>query len=640
MPYKTDNKQKKSTSSEIDAQLVRYSGIISAIEFFSQRFELDQLMTYAFEFCNDLLLPNQMVLYFKNESSYSIFKSMGYDETFSFEYNDHYNQIVYFHAGLIYEKQILSLLPKEINDLFKPDFCIPLIMDKSFFGLIAVKRSESKPFDSADEEVASALMNLYSTAFTNYSSYKALETTKIQLDEKIFNLFAMNHSTKALLSELSLPSLCELAIGVFSELTQSNNTTFFIKDPISENYKLMSYKNVLIYNQKLEITLFPNSNHVASLPVLIDMNDKKSTDLFINNFFNGEDIISKINPEYIVLLKKSSQLVGFVTLGAKVNDTVYDNSIFELVESLASATYIAINNVFYIEVIERQKKLVSNKLNDLLNLNMLMKNMNSAQTHDQVISLVMNTLNVSFGIEMGFFALFDYKKQAFTISNKINIRDTDEQIQMRFSFLPLFDGEPILVYEEDKIVDFLPDAIIDAFIKPGAGLVMIPVYIKGVDIQLIGFFALLRSRTKIFITEESLVSFDAIATHIAPVIHQLQYAERIKQTYQPDYSYMFLDHLQLQLDEAVDFSLNLYIVHIYHAKAVHFTQSVMSKTLQGAFKNVYNIDKRNTFILTNNPDDLLKIEELVNADQTYQLKSYMLGTDFDDFSSFLAIFES
>lgn len=637
MPYKTDSKNNASASILSNTQSNRYSGIISAIEFFSQRFELDQLMTYAFEFCNNLLLPDKMVLYHNTNGFYSIFEAKGYDENFFFEYDDHYNQIVYFHAGLLYEKQISTLLPLEINELFKPDFCIPLIMDKSFFGLIAVQKNS--PFDAEDEIIASALMNLYSTALTNYSSYKDLETTKIQLDEKIFNLFAMNHSTKALLSELTLSSLCELAISVFSELTQSSFTTFFIKDSISENYKLMSFKNVKEHTLNLNIELFPETNQVAMLPVLIDMNIKKSADLFLSNFFNGEVIINKINPEYIVLLKKSSQLVGFVTLGTKVNDTFYDNSIFELVESLASATYIAINNAIYIEEIEKQKKSIVNKLNDLQNLNMLMKNMNSAQTHDQVISLVMNTLNVTFGIEMGFFALFNYKEQAFNVCNTININENLKQIKMTNSFLPLFEGEPLVIYEEDKIIDFLPNEVIDAFLKPAAGLVLIPVYIKIVDIQLIGFIALLSSRTKSFITEENLVSFDAIATHIAPVIHQLQYAERIKRTYQPDYSYMFLDNLNLQLEEAVEFSLDLYIVHAYHQGMIHFAQSSLSKLLQESFKNVYNIDNRNTFIITNNPSDLIQLQEILSDNPNYHSKTYLLGKDFEDYNSFVKIFD-
>lgn len=618
----------------------RYSGIISAIEFFSQRFELDQIIYYIYSFSKDLLLPDNIALWNLKDNNYIIFNKMGYKDNFSFEYNEKYNEIVYFHAGLLYEKQIKSLLPQKIHTNFDPDFCIPLIMDKSLFGIIAVNRSKNNSFTHDDEVIAVALMNLFSISLTNYSAFKNLETIKVKLDEKIFNLFAINHSSRALLSELSLSNLCNLAISIFSELTQSSFTTFFIKDPLSENYKLMSYKNIKDHKMQLDLTLFHEKDKILMLPVLIDMKNKESRDLFICNFFNGQEIIEKINPEYIVLLKKNTQLVGFVTLGTKINDTLYDNSVFELVESLASSTYIAINNAFYIEKIEEQKKLINNKLNEMVRLNNLMKNINTAQTYEQVISLVMNTLNISYNIDMGFFSLFDSEKQVFNITDKLNIKDSLMQIKMSPSLYPLLEGEPILVYEEDKIFEIFPDITSDTFIKPAAGLIVIPVFISIIDIKLIGFFALLNNRSKSLITEENLLVFEAISTHIAPVIYQLQYAEKIKNTYSPDYSYVFLEDLKHQLNEAIEFSLDLYIIHIFHMKAVHFYPNAVSIKLVNSIKNTYNIDSRNTFIFTNNSLDIENIKSILKRENEYEYEIYSLHKDFTDFQSFIEIFEA
>lgn len=629
---------KSSKEKGIDQQSGRYSGIISAIEFFSQRFEIEQLISYAFDFSHDLLLPDQIVLWSLKDGVYHIGQSKGYDESFSFQYLEQYDQIVYFHAGLLYDKNIATLLPPEIRELFKPDFCIPLIMDKSFFGLIALKRSSDNLFTPEDEIFAGALMNLFSTALTNYSSYKHLEKTKIQLDEKIFNLFAMNQSTKALLSELSLDNLYDLAISVFSELTQSSFTTFFIKDPISENYQLMSYKNVHAHNLNLEMTLYENKEQVNGMPVLIDMAKKKNRDLFISTFINGQEIIDKINPFYVVLLKKSTQLVGFVTLGSKVNDTHYDNSIFELVESLASATYIAINNAFFIQEINEQKKMVHTKLNEMIKLNLLMKNINSAQTYEKVITLVMNTLNVSFGLDMGFFALYNSDKNTFALSNKFNMKNKIHEIEMPPEWMPLLNGESIITYEEDKVEKYIPRQIIITFMKNASGVVIIPIYIKQLSIHLIGFFAMFSNRSKTLVTEENLVSFDAIATHIAPVIHQLLYAEGIMNTYEPDHGYFFLKQLKKEVEEAIDFGLDLYVIHIYHKNPVHFKTITIAKPLKEHFKNCYPTDKRNIFILTNKTTDLLTVEEYMT--ESHLKKVYQLGSDFEDYAAFLKIFEA
>ena len=64
-----------------------------------------------------------------------------------------------------------------------------------------------------------------------------MQNAKSELDEKVFNLFAINQSSKVLLSELDLSVLYNLSIDVFSELTQSALTSFFLYD---EKEKTMS----------------------------------------------------------------------------------------------------------------------------------------------------------------------------------------------------------------------------------------------------------------------------------------------------------------------------------------------------------------------------------------------------------------
>ena len=69
----------------------------------------------------------------------------------------------------------------------------------------------------------------------NYKSYNELRAINESLDEKIFNLFAINQSSKALLSQLDLDSLYGLAVDVFSELTQSSATGFVLFDEKAKN---------------------------------------------------------------------------------------------------------------------------------------------------------------------------------------------------------------------------------------------------------------------------------------------------------------------------------------------------------------------------------------------------------------------
>jgi len=47
-----DDKQK----ANITSKLYRYTGLIHAIEFFSQKFSIDQILEFAYDFVNELIL--------------------------------------------------------------------------------------------------------------------------------------------------------------------------------------------------------------------------------------------------------------------------------------------------------------------------------------------------------------------------------------------------------------------------------------------------------------------------------------------------------------------------------------------------------------------------------------------------------
>lgn len=613
----------------------RYNGLVNAIEFFSMRFEIDQLLCYAFDFTYELIAPDKMILWHLKDQKFVSDYKLGYAREFTFDYHSKYDQIVYFHAGLMQQKEIATLLPEDILQLYSPDFCIPLIMDKDFYGFIALQRNPDHPFTSEDQVLAVALMNLFSTALTSYSSYAKLAKTKSQLDEKIFNLFAMNQSTKALLSELSLKNLYDLSISVFSELTQSSFTAFFIKDEVSENYQLKSYQTVRFTDKKIDITLYESDTHDFNIPVVIDMSNEYVRNSFLSHFYNGQEIIEKINPIYIIALQKEGKLVGFVTLGEKVNTTKYDQSIFELVESLASATFIAINNAMHIEKISQQKVIINNKLTELIKLNNLMKNINSADTYNKVISLVMDTLDHTFGVEMGFFGLYNDDLQKFEITGRLNMEDSCQEIPVSDHLNLLFEGQPIIEYNSEMVDMILPNYLLIDTNLESTGVVLFPVHIKMIGIQLIGFIAILKNRSNLLITDENLVSFEAIATHVAPVIYQLQYAEKIKQIYQPDYSHLFIKQFEIDIREALEFSLELFVIHFSKKTSLSF-ETTYTEDISMFFKRIYPVDKQNILVLTNKEKELTALNELNSEDFIYNI--YQLRNDFNSVDDFKKLF--
>jgi hypothetical protein len=96
--------------------------------------------------------------------------------------------------------------------------------------------------------------------------------------------------------------------------------------------------------------------------VIINTAEPKDVSYFNSLFREGITAVAPLKPMYIVLILKNGRVQGFVTLGRTMTGNEYKKSIFELIESLASSTYIALSNAQYLKQVNDQKKLIQNKL--------------------------------------------------------------------------------------------------------------------------------------------------------------------------------------------------------------------------------------------------------------------------------------
>jgi len=620
----------------------RYTGLISAIEFFSGRFDVLQIIEYANEFAVKLLPVGKSIIWAKvNDDKYSPMIQNGFASDFIFEHTDAHDQIVHFHAGLLYAGDIKRYFSEELVEM-NLDFAIPLIMDKGLYGILGIKLSEDVEVAPDDIIIAEALMNLYATALTNYKGYKDLESIKVKLDEKIFNLFAINQSTKALLSEKNLDNLYTLSIGVFAELTQSAFTTFFMFDERSEAFKLKSARHVFdIKKNSMEMTLFLNTSDGSELPILIDTTKEKDIVAFNHFFYNGNEVMDLINPKYIVILKKYNQVVGFVTLGEKVNGKSYDQSIFELIESMASSTYIAIINAMYIERINSQKEQINNQLGELIRLNVLMKNINRATDCEQVNQLVIQTLEIKFGITMAFISGWDEERKIFDIRNNINIEKGPLAIPYKEAYKPLLLGENLIVYDEEEVISLFEDSIGSKFKERPSGLLMLPIYFEDVEndseINLLGAIGILSATDEIIASEENMIKFEAITTHLAPVIYQLHSMEIIKRTYRKDYVNIFKEELVIQIAESIDFQLDLYVISLKNEACNPFERNDMVEQLKDDYAYIYPLNEGLTLVVLNSKQKAEDLEMMY--DDSYEVNIYQYGVDFDNTEEFIKLFD-
>ncbi len=620
--------------------MYRYLGLLHAIEFFSQRFELNAILSYIFEFTSELIVADKMTLVTRKGHELAPLHQKGNHGQYSI-HGDQMDQIVYFHAGILNESILKQYFEPDIIDLYNPDITLQLYMDKELYGLLFITFGEKENTDD-DIRMAEALMNLYNTALDNYKSYNDLEKTKKLLDEKVFSLFAINQSVSALLSELNKDKLTELAVSVFAELTQSSLTGLFLYDDKMENFQCKGIWDVYKPSHKESFRLYPDLNTPAykdyanSYKNVINYQDPEQKKSFNSIFQSGVKALESLKPAYIIVLNSGNKILGFVTLGAKVSDKYYVDSEFELIESIVSATFIALENARHLEEVEASKELIRKKFDQLIELNDLMKNINSALCREDLLDLALRTLHVSFGYEVAFMGLVDTTSTLPRLQI-IEYQDAKDQLLNHTSspYLYLQDeyedflqGKPMVSYTQKEALDYFMNCGLEINEDAVSGLFMVPVMIHNENNQLLGAIGTTKTKNGLLFDEDKMTVVDAIASHIAPVLYQFNQSFAPKK--ETNTYVDFFDELREALVEAKEYFIPLYIIAIQHQKNFALDNAIKdaSEKLQ-LVKEVktYIIDSQNLFGITQSKE----IAESININSPL-LQTRVLAYS-DDFTS-------
>lgn len=631
------DEQKKSQN--ITNQLYRYTGLIQAIQFFSQRFSSEQILNYTYDFVTELLIVKQIAIFSKQYKQYFLIKSKGFKfDSYTIPFDEKYNMIAKFHGHIMNIEDMNRFLPQDLLKAFPSHLGIPLMIEDELFGFILANRAESDgDFTQDDYIIAEALMQLFNTSLSNYKSYQDLHDAKSELDEKIFNLFAINQSSKVLLSELNLPSLYNLSIDVFSELTQSSITAFFLYDEISESYLLRGMKDAFHPSNKLNLSLYLESDSsLEPSKSILDMKDLEDIQYFNSVFHNGYNIIQMLNPVYIVMLIKNKELLGFVTLGKNVAGRPYNKGIFELIESLASSSYIALSNAKYFKQTNEQKKLLQNKFNRLVSLNSLMKNINSAHTIEQLANYTLNTIEVSFGMKTGLFALFNPQKKEFQVLKSININECPSTFPLSDSLHCLLEGENFILNSKEQIPEYIPHELSNS-LESASGSFIAPISIDNVENELLGIIAVFEFSDGLLSDSENVLTINTIANHISPVLFHLNQINEKAKLLSPNYENIFLEALEKAINEAEELFMDLELIHI-HNPNFSFAPINLSDNIFSEFKNILPITKSDIFIIdfdSKQDDDLKSI-----IPKEYEGSIYKYKKDFTSLESFKNLFNN
>jgi len=621
--------------------IYRYNVLIEAIQFFSNRLTLDQITDAAFDFVNELLTVNKSAMYILEEGVYKLKKHRGINAGPPVE-KIHQNLSLANFA--LYVGNIVSGVDN-LNRFFSPEILtsldakvmLPLLLEENLYGFFLLSGRVSGPFNENDIMVCRTLMNLFNSSLENSRRLEILQKTNQELDEKIFNLFAINQFARAMLTEHELDSLYRLSVDVFSELTLSAQTGFFLYDDLSEKFVLKAYRNVFsgsepdIIDRVLEYNgvFAPESN-------ILDLSSDTGKITLENMFPGGVTLLERLEAKHAVLIYgDNKKLLGFVTLGKTISGKPYKASTFELVESLASYTCIALSNAMLLKKVAEQKELIQEKLNRLIKLNTLSKNINSAIDNKSLLNLALQTLIVSFGVECAFITLYDEASDALIIKETSIDGTLEMSITMNDYLRPLKSGRIIFESEADKLTVLVGKAIADK-IGHCSGIISIPMTLEQYETIFVGAIFILHIKEGILSNEENILIFETIANHIAPLVHGYKVLENEKSLYKQDMAKIFARKLEAELETCKEFDFELEIVRVKDHEASPYRENSIAKKLARELEYVYPVSYDQTEIIINNDfENTYKLIEDLLSGCNVSISRVRYGKDFREPEEYL-----
>ncbi|MDP4180956.1 MAG: GAF domain-containing protein [Bacillota bacterium] len=626
----------------LSTKIFRYSGIIKAIEFFSQKLSFDQIVEAAFDFTNELLTVERSAIFAISGNSFVLKNIKGEgNEITKIDNTPELQNLPKYYGYLLYDDKLSKYFDETILKVYNVAMVIPLIIDDMLFGFIFVSNKTMGQLESEDYSISEALMKLFNNALENYKRFEDLQDMNRELDEKVFNLFAINQSSKALLSELNLNSLYNLSIDVFSELTQSSITGFVLYDELSEDYKLKAFKD--IYFKEADIIIGLNSNEKASIDlgrVILNMEDNADIDYFNSLFIEGLCAIKFLRSKYLVLILKYNKVLGFVSLGPTTTGTPYKKSIFELTESLASAAYIALSNAQLFKKVNDQKKLLENKLADLISLNRLMKNINSAVDINTLFDLTLKTLSVSFNVEKVILTLYDEGKKVFKIQKSLNVKTSKKEIKPNRYWKKVFEGDTIYEAQEIATAKYINKAMMDELGKC-SGILIIPIFLEKLEIEILGALIVFKYKDSLICDDEYMLTLETVTGHIAPVISCLKNTEKLKKITQPDFNLMLKMDLEMEILEAQNLFIDLNVIYFKDKNFTSlFENNKIIDKIKEKFSKVYPVTNNDIFIITNDSwDDINEKISQLKATSAVETQIFTFGKHFKSYKQFIGCIE-
>ncbi|MDF2939193.1 MAG: hypothetical protein K0Q90_4566 [Paenibacillaceae bacterium] len=545
-----------------DRMSYRFEALLLAIELFTQRFDTEQLAYYSFDFVNEILTLNGSLLFILDSGRFVMKKKRLYRElqAYSIEDSEELRQVPVF-RGHVLTKEVEQVLSAGDVERLRPRWMMPLIIDDRLHGFILSDGNHAGEFADSDLILSGAVMRLINHSLENSVHLMELLQSNNRLDQKNFNLFAINQSTRVMLSELSLAKLHETATDIFSEVTTSKITAFGLVDPATLRLAITGFRDVLSYSRFFGDFQLKYTHYNGPAVLHMERDRKLLEELFVDcGHFD------RLEAEFIVLIVKT-HIVGMVTLSKPVNDQrQYDESIFELVESLANSAVVAISNAVSYQEADYQRASAQKQLRHLQTLNRLVKNVNEVSSPEELCYFTMKTLHLAFGLKKALIAL--RQDGGYVVQEAVGFWEADNPVGRILVSLgevhpALLEGTTIADYTRAGAKRYLPEETA-AWTGEASCLVWAPLAVKNRVVLMddpypLGFLVILETEGSLL--EEEVLLFETVAGNIAPVLHQMKVAQSLRDNLVRDERKALVQALESDIRNREEYGIPVYVAH-------------------------------------------------------------------------------
>lgn len=299
----------------------------------------------------------------------------------------------------------------------------PMRIKDHFVGLLLLAdKKNSVPFVSGDFQLIQAIVGLASTSINNAMLFENSETTKNELDHKVFNLMTLQQSSKVLSSTLDLNELINISIDMFLETVWANKGVLMLLSDERPELEVKAFKGISKANID---ALKKDPNETWAMTTV----EKEKKPIFAQEISGRSyQAYTSVNRElpfavYIPMLKEG-ELYGVIKVGPKINGQAFTENDLEFFATLASQAVIAFENarLYSLAITDSITKLYVHRYFQLR----LDEEVARSRRYNSTISLLMcdidhfKPINDNYGHQQGDAIL----KEVSKILRK-NVRNTD-----------------------------------------------------------------------------------------------------------------------------------------------------------------------------------------------------------------------